>query len=183
MSRQNSSNEIPDFALREIVQLTKQATVENDDELRKRRAELARQFGFRVRVRRDEAARIVVLYPREWVEGGTVVIDRIDDIDRAIEIPLFTGQSDAKWEQIEQFNRRVVERVKDQYGGVHGENAATFADFVGNHLAKRISEVTQSEIDEFRSEYFVRNAWPSDRQEQEIERSLELIYSEVNQVE
>lgn len=107
--------------------------------------------------------------------AGVIRTDRIADLSRAIEIPLEgTGDPD-DWNDVAAHNRALVERVREDHGDVHGDNAAALADFASNHYAKRIEELTDAELREFRTEYFVRNAWPSAEQREAIAESIELI--------
>ena len=68
-----------------------------------------------------------------------------------------------------------VARVREEHGDPHGANAHAFADFMGNHYAKRVEAATPAEREEFLEEYFRRNAWPTEAQRDAVERSLRLV--------
>jgi hypothetical protein len=131
--------------------------------------------GFVGRVR--EADDTLVLYPSEWVDDGTARVDRIEDTDRAVEVPL-SGHGDPEaWDEVEAHNAAVVERVAEEAGEVHAANARAFADFMGNHHARRVETATAAELRAFLTEYYPRNAWPSDEQREVVERSLEHVFA------
>ncbi|MEF8756985.1 MAG: rnhA operon protein [Halobacteriales archaeon] len=141
---------------------------------RERRAALLDGRGYSARVREEDTRDVLVLYPDEWLDDGTVRTDRIEDLDRAVEVVLSGAGDPDDWDAVDAHNRRVAERVRDRHGDVHGDNADALADFVGNHYAKPIEDATPEERAEFLAEYFPRNAWPDDRQREAVERSVEL---------
>ncbi len=144
------------------------------DAYRRERAEILDAHAYEVRVREGDTGETLVLYPEEWIEGGTVQIGRIDDTDRAVERPISGPGSGADWEAVDSHNRAVAARVREQHGETHGETAAAFADFMSNHYAKPIEKSTPAEREEFRTEYFPRNAWPSEKQRGQVAESLRL---------
>lgn len=133
------------------------------------------EHGYTARIRDGDTGETLVLYPEEWVEDGTVRFDRIEDTARAVERPISGPGSDADWDDIARHNRAIAARVRDRYGDVHGDTALAFADFMSNHYAKPIEMATTEEREEFRTEYFVRNAWPSERQRERVAESLRVI--------
>ena len=139
---------------------------------RKRRDAQLAAHGFRARVREDDNT--LVLYPDEWLEDGTVVFERIEDTDRAVERSL-TARNEGSWKEIEAHNQQIVEAVDDAYGSPHTETVRAFADFMGNHYLGRIDNATDDQREEFTQEYFVRNAWPSKKQRKVVETSLSYI--------
>jgi len=141
---------------------------------RRERADLLDAHGYNVRVREGETGETLVLHPAEWVEDGTVRMDRVDDTDRAVERPLSGPGSGADWAEIDEHNRAVAARVRGRHGEVHGETASAFADFMSNHYAKPIERATPAEREEFRTEYFRRNAWPTDEQRDRLAASVRL---------
>lgn len=163
--------------IEEAERLTRLAREVPDDEeatlYRERRKELLADHEFTARVREDEARETLVLHPEEWVEDGTIRPERIEDTDRAVEVHLAGPGAPDDWDAIDEHNRAVARRVRTEHGDVHGENAELFADFMGNHYARRVETATPAEREEFLAEYFVRNAWPTEEQEEAIERSLE----------
>jgi len=128
------------------------------------------------RVREDETRDVLVLHPAEWVDEGTVRPERVEDVDRGIEIPLSGPGETADWEVVEAHNRELVEAVREAHGDVHGDNAAALADFMGNHYAKPVESATRGELEEFFEEYYPRNAWPTDEQRAVVEKSVELVF-------
>jgi hypothetical protein len=144
------------------------------------RDRLLADHGFIARVR--EADDTLVCYPAEWVEDGTVQFDRIEDTTRAAEVTL-SGPGDDPWDEVEMHNAAVVERVHEaaaEDAAVHAANARALADFAGNHYAKRVDNLTESEVAEFRAEYYPRNAWPSDRQRALLSASLSVVETVVD---
>jgi hypothetical protein len=138
------------------------------------RAERLAAYDFVSRLR--EADDTLVLYPAEWVEDGTVQTHRIGDTDRAHELTLSGPGDPEKWEQVETYNAEIVDRVAEQHGHPHRRNARAFADFVGNHYAKRVDAATAPEVEEFLTEYYPRNAWPSERQRAVVRDSVRYVF-------
>ena len=177
----DATTELPADVVDEAERLTRLARRtpdENEAAARiDRRDELLDAHDFTARIR-DDGDDVLVLHPAAWHddENDVVRTDRIDDISRAVEIPLEGTDDPDDWDAVEAHNRELVDRVRERHGDVHGDNAAALADFVGNHYAKRIEELTNAELAEFRSDYFVRNAWPSDAQRDALEESIALVY-------
>lgn len=171
------TTELPADIVDEAERLTKLAReVVDEDEAeayQEARDDLLTDTDFTARVREDDRDTLV-LYPSEWVVDGTVHPDRINDIDRGIERPLEGPGASEDWSVIDDYNRTVAEAVADNHGDVHGQNAQTLADFASNHYAKPIADLTREERAEFLSEYFVRNAFPSDDQKSVVEESVEI---------
>ncbi|MDQ2049633.1 rnhA operon protein [Natronolimnohabitans sp. A-GB9] len=178
----SETGELPTEVIDEAERLTRLARRTPDeneaDAYVQRRATLLEEYKFTARIRDDDGDDTLVLYPAEWrdADEGVIRTDRIEDTSRAVEIPLEgTGDPD-DWDDVDDHNRELVDRVRERHGDVHGDNAAVLADFVGNHYAKRIEELTAAELREFRTEYFVRNAWPSAAQRAAIDDSIEFVY-------
>jgi hypothetical protein len=138
------------------------------------RDERLAEHGFTARVRESDDT--LVLHPSAWLDGDEVRTDRIEDTDRAVEIPL-SGVGDAEeWEAVATHNAAVVDAVEEAGGAVHAANARAFADFMDNHYARRVETATAAEVQEFLTEYYPRNAWPSDREREAIARSLAYVF-------
>lgn len=171
--------ELPADIVEEAERLTRLARrVEDDDEAaayRRERDRLLADHEFTARVR-SENHDVLVLHPEEWVDDGTIYPDRIDEIDRAAEIPLEGPGEAEEWDEIDEHNRSIVADVHDEHGAAHGANAEAFADFVGNHYAKPIEDVTPSEIEEFLTEYYPRNVWPTEKQAAIVETSVQHVF-------
>jgi len=126
------------------------------------------------RLREDDDT--LVLYPAEWIADGTVQTGRIEDTDRAHELALSGPGDPDEWERVETYNAEIVAQVGERHGDPHRRNARTFADFVGNHYAKRVDAATAPEVEEFLTEYFRRNAWPSERQRAVVRESVRYVF-------
>ncbi|MFB6222516.1 MAG: rnhA operon protein [Haloarcula sp.] len=148
------------------------------DAYRGERNDLLAEYDYTARIREEKTGEVLVCHPDEWVEEGVIRPDRIDDIDRGVEIQLSGPGDPDVWKEIDEQNRAVVDAVADAHGSVHGANASALADFMGNHYAKLISEATADELREFREEYFSRNAWPTDEQRSVVEQSVRLTVEE-----
>ena len=170
-------SELPQDAVEAAERLTKLARQVGDDSeadaYRQRREETLADHGFVARVREDDDT--LVCYPEEWIEDGTVVLDRIQDTDRAVERSLSTAGDAASWDEIEAHNAALVEAVAAEYGEIHGKNVRAFADFMGNHYLARVDEATDDQLAEFTREYFPRNAWPDKKQREVVETSLQYL--------
>ncbi len=173
----DESETLPDPVVEEAERLTRLAREVVDDAeaavYREERADLLADHDYTARIR-EEDRDTLVLYPEEWVEDGTVYPDQIDDIDRGIERPLEGPGAAEEWEPVEEHNRTLAEAVASEHGTPHGENAHALADFASNHYAKPIDDLTREEREEFLTEYFPRNAFPSDDQKAVVEESVRL---------
>ncbi|PSQ18290.1 rnhA operon protein [Halobacteriales archaeon QS_8_69_26] len=173
--------ELPEEVVAEAERLTRQARRAADDREREAyeadRADLLADHGFTARVRReDDGEETLVVHPEEWVDDGTIRPDRVEDVDRAVEVPLSGSGDPDEWADLDAHNREVVAEVRAAHGDVHGDNAAAFADFMGNHYAKPVEDATPAEVREFLEEYFPRNAWPDEEQRAAVGRSVRLVF-------
>ncbi|WP_455449580.1 DUF7108 family protein [Natrinema thermotolerans] len=174
--------DLPRGVVDEVERLTRlERTAVDDNEIEayeRRREELLENHDFTSRIRDDDGDDVLVCHPEEWHddEAGVIRTDRIEDIDRAVEIPLEGTEDPDDWAAVDERNRDLVAAVREAHGDVHGDNAALLADFAGNHYAKPIASLTADELAEFREEYLVRNAWPSEKQREVIAESIELVF-------
>lgn len=161
--------------LRRLTRLSRRADVDAERAAyEQRRAQLLAEYELTARVRDEDTGETLVCYPTEWVdEDGTVHPDRIDDLDRAVEIPLSGPGDPDQWDDVFATNRSVARAVEQQHGEVHGANAMALATFASNHYAKAIADLTAHEREEFLTEYYPRNVWPSDEQAAVVETSVE----------
>jgi hypothetical protein len=170
--------DVPTDVVDEAERLTRLAREAVDDSeaeaYRDRRASLLEDHGYRVRVREDDSRDVLVLHPQEWLDDGLVQVDQIEDVDRGIERPLSGPGEAGDWAVVEDHNREVVAEVEAEHGAVHGQNAAAFAEFMSNHYARAVESATDDEKEEFVTDYYRRNAWPSDEQREVVERSVEI---------
>lgn len=168
---------VPERTRARAEQLTRRARAAVDEReataYREERAELLAEHGYTARVREEDRA-VLVLYPAEWVEGGTVHPGRIDDVGRGVEIPLEGPGEDADWEVVAAHNRGVAEAVRAEHGPVHGANAEALAEFCNNHYVKPVEKLSPGEREEFMTEYYPRNVWPTDEQKAVVEESVSL---------
>ena len=161
-----------------LTRLTRQAAADPEREAyRADRDETLATHDYTARVREEDDT--LVLYPDEWLDGDTVQLDRIDDTDRAVEIPL-SGGGDDDWAAVAADNAALVDAVGEAHGPIHEANAQAFADFMSNHYKRHVESASSLEVEEFVSEYFPRNAWPSDAQKERIEKSLRLVFIETD---
>ena len=172
-------SDLPEEIVDEAERLTRLVrSVPSEDEreaYREQRDEILADYSFTARVRETDDT--LVCHPAEWIEDGEVKVERVEDTGRAVERSLSGADDPDDWAAIARHNDRVVERVAAR-GAVHGANARAFADFMSNHYARAVESATDEEREEFRTEYFVRNAWPTDEQRAAIERSLSLVFEE-----
>lgn len=172
--------ELPDDVVDKVVELSRKAHHPNFSTARceLERDELLSDYEYRARIRNDDSMGLVlVCYPSEWVTDGVVQLSRVEDTDRAVERPLFPTETDDDWSEIHAHNQTVVSRIRDKYTDVHGDNAQAFSDFMSNHYNRRIESASIRELEEFLSEYYPRNAWPSDAQKQVVEESLRYVFT------
>lgn len=170
------AEELPERVVEEAERLTRLAREAVDDQeataYRADRRDSLDEHDFTARVREEDDT--LVLHPQEWLEDGVVRVERVEDTSRAVERSLSGPGDPDDWEAIETHNADVVERVADEHGEPHRANARAFADFMGNHYAKRVGDATPAECEEFVEEYFPRNTWPSKEQRDAVETSVRL---------
>ena len=173
----SDTSELPEDARTEAERLTRLARRAGDESetaaYRERRSDLLAEHGYTARVRDDDRA-VLVLYPSEWVEDGTVRTEQVEDVDRGVEIPLEGPGEPEQWEDLAERNRDVAREVGRRHGAVHGANAAALADFASNHYAKLVGSLTPEEREEFLTDYYRRNVWPTDDQRAVVEESVRL---------
>lgn len=143
--------------------------------LRARREALLGEYGFTSRIRHDENRSVLVCYPSEWIDSGTIDRDAIDDLERAVELPLDAVDDDESWSAIAAENRQLAARIRDLHGPVHGANADAFVAFMNNHRARSVRQTSDEDVEEFLAEYYPRNAWPSESERAVVEESIELL--------
>jgi hypothetical protein len=170
---------LPEAVIEEAERLTRLAREAVDEAeataYRQERDELVAGHDYEARVREDDDT--LVLHPEEWLADGTVQVDRVEDVDRGVEVPL-SGPGDAEdWATVEAQNRALAETVAETHGEPHGATAHALADFAGNHYAKLVEDLTGDELAAFRKEYLPRNAWPTDEQLDALADSIERIYA------
>lgn len=171
--------DLPQDVVREAERLTRLArdAVEDNaaEAYRDRRDDLLADHAFVARVRDSDDT--LVCHPAEWLDDdGQVRLGDVEDTDRAAEVSLSGPGEQGDYEAAAARNETLVERVRDQYGAVHGDNAAAFAAFMNNHYARPMDTAGERERAEFREEFFPRNAWPSEDQRETVEESLDLVF-------
>lgn len=169
--------DLPEQVVDEAERLTRLAREAVDDEAaayRDERADLLAEHDYIARVREDDTRDVLVCHPEEWVEDGLVQVEHIEDVDRGVERPLSGPGEGDDWAEVEAHNRAVVQQVAEEHGEVHAENARALARFMSDHYARPVESATAAEREEFLTEYFPRNAWPSDEQKERVEESVEL---------
>ncbi|WP_436928062.1 DUF7108 family protein [Halosimplex amylolyticum] len=166
----------PESVVEEAERLTKlarEAVVDEEAEAyRTDRDERLATHDYTARVREDETRDVLVLHPEEWVEDGQIRTERVDDVDRGIEVPLSGPGEGDDWAEIDEYNREIVSEVREERDEDHAANVAALADFMGNHYAKPIHDATAAELEEFLEEYYRRNAWPTPEQRAVVEKSV-----------
>jgi len=172
--------DLPEDVVEEAERLTRLArdAVDDDaaDAYRERRDELLADHGFVARVRDTDDT--LVCYPSEWIDDeGTVRLGDVEDTDRAAEVSLAGPGEQGDYEDAAARNAELVERVREEHGDVHGDNAEAFAEFMNNHYARPMDTASAHERERFLADFFPRNAWPSDEQRETVEESLELVFA------
>lgn len=205
---EDATDGIPESALEEAVRMTKLARLvtgrdsqddaspraaddrgrqpdsahSDPDTIRRHRDELLEQFGYIARVREESDGDVLVCYPDSWVDDqGVVHPDSIDDTGAAIEVQLSGRGDQGDFETAAAENQEIVDIVQNEWGDVHGANAAAFADFMSNHYARPIASATATEVDEFIAEYYPRNVWPTEEQAAVLEQSLRYVFEAVKE--
>lgn len=126
----------------------------------------------RVRVREHDTGPTLVLYPVVWDRDGRVDSNRIDDLTRALEVPLEGNTSAEAWDRVHEHNMAAAGAVEEGHGRVHGATARALATSLSNHHLPRIEDATEHELETVRKEYFPRNTWPSPAQRTQLDESI-----------
>lgn len=142
---------------------------------REQRETLVADHEYESRIREEDDT--LVLYPEEWLEDGVVQFDRIEETERAVELQLSGAGDPEQWQEIAAYNDALAETVAEEYGDAHGANASAFATFVSNHYAKQVERVTPDEVQVFLTEYYPRNAWPSEAEASLVEESVQKMFA------
>ena len=175
----STTDPLPEVVCERVLKLTRRARRARSESDRQAalatRDRLLEEHGYYARLREDDAGPVLVCYPQAWREGGTVDPDAIESLDAAVELPLTGSDTDASWEIVESINREIADHVAETYGPVHGATAAAFARYLSSHHSMEITDATVAQIEEFRAEFFPRNAWPEPEQWAVINRSLKLM--------
>lgn len=169
---------LPPAIRKTALQLARQAQRASDDEsarLHARREALLGEYGFTSRIREDETGHVLICYPAEWIADGTIDREAIDDLERAEELPLDEPSDGESWSAIAANNRKLADRIREAHGPVHGANADALVSFANNHRAAPIRAMDGADIEEFLTEYYPRNAWPSEAERAAIDESIELV--------
>lgn len=148
--------------------------VKTPDEYRDERDTLLDSYDYSAHVREDDRGATLVCYPAEWIAGGQVHLDTVEDTDRAVERRVEGAGEQGAWEPVSAHNEAIAQRVADRYGDPHAATVRAFARFMSSHRVRRIDTATADDIVEFVDEFFPRNTWPTERQEAEVMRSLRL---------
>ncbi|MDH5020128.1 DUF7108 family protein [Halobacterium rubrum] len=172
--------ELPDDVVSEARRLARLARDASEDAAadayRDRLDDLLADHDRVARVRDADAT--LVCYPADWADDdGTVHPTDVEDPDRAVEVSLAGGGEQGDYEAAAERNAELVDRVAAEYGdeSVHAENAAAFAAFMNNHYARPMDTATDREREEFREDFFPRNAWPTEEQRAVLEDSLDAV--------
>ncbi|PAU85259.1 hypothetical protein CK500_00915 [Halorubrum salipaludis] len=171
--------DVPAAVVDEAERLTRLARQTEDEAAaafyRDRRDELVESHDYVPRLRDEDDT--LVLYPGEWMDDGTVQLDRIETTDRAVEVSL-SGPGDAdRYREVAAYNDAVADAVAEAHGEPHADTARSFAAFMSNHYVRAVDDATPDMRAEFREEYFPRNGWPSDEQLAALDESLAVIES------
>jgi hypothetical protein len=173
-----ADREVPESVVDEAERLTRLARDATDPEERtsyeRDRDERLEPYDFVARYRAEDDT--LVVHPAEWVVDDAVHPELIVDIDRAIERSLTGAGDEADWGAVEAHNAEVVAAVRESADDRHARNARAFADFMGNHYARKVETASGGEIREFLDEYYPRNAWPTDEEKAVIAQSLEMVF-------
>ncbi|GGM68441.1 hypothetical protein J2752_002076 [Halarchaeum rubridurum] len=177
--------ELPDSTVAEAERLTRLALRASDPDeaaaYRDERDALLAEAGYAARERGDDGGVTLVCYPESWLdETGTIRMDAFDP-DEAVERPLGGPGDPDEWDEVATHNRGIARAVHEAHGSVHGETVTSLADFASNHYAKRIEDLTREELAEFREEYLVRNAWPTEAQLERLADSLRYAFAVVDE--
>ncbi len=112
-----TAGDLPRGVVDEVERLTRlERTAVDENEIaayEQRRDELLDDHDFTARIRDDDGDDVLVCHPEAWHEDGVVRPDRIEDIDRAVEIPLEGTADPDDWESVDDHNRDLVAAVRE----------------------------------------------------------------------
>ncbi|GAB7010061.1 DUF7108 domain-containing protein [Halorubrum trueperi] len=185
---ESDADRVPDVPVEvvgEAERLTRLARETEDAEAaafyRERRDELVTDHDYVPRLREEDDT--LVLYPGEWMDDGTVRLDRIETTERAVEVSL-SGPGDAdRYREIAAYNDAIAEAVGEEAADLHADTAERFAAFMSNHYVRAVDDATPEMRAEFREEYLPRNGWPTDEQLAAVDESLSVVEETATDVE
>ncbi len=93
------------------------------DAYRTERDEILAEYDYTARISNDETGTYSSAIPSKG-DDGVIRPERVDDIDRGVEIRLSGPGDPDEWAEIDAANRAVVEAVTEAHGETHGANAA-----------------------------------------------------------
>jgi len=169
---------LPDAVVDDAERLTRLARQAADESERKAyradRDETLAAHDYTARVRDEDDT--LVLYPDEWLDGDTVELDRIDDTDRAVEIPLWAAATTRgpllrpTTPRLSRLSARLTGRfTRPTPGRLRISWATITVD------ESRLRRLTISS--EFREEYYPRNVWADADQQAAVDASLEYLFA------
>jgi hypothetical protein len=164
-------------AARAMTRVLRRDTHPDTVAIRERRETLLARHGYTARVREDESGPVLVCYPEAWVEDGTFQPEELESTENAVEGRLSRAPHGDGWAGIASHNRELADRVAERFGEPHGETAAAFGTYMANHHESPVEGATATEIEDFRHEYFPRNAWPSAAQREAVATSLRHLFA------
>lgn len=178
-------SELPEAVIEDAIRLTRLARAAVDENeaaaYRTERDEKLAAFEFTARVRDEPTGAVLVCYPAEWMDNGTVQLEAIEDQSRAVERTLAGPDHGQAFEEVDTHNRDLVAAVRERDGDAHAANAAAFADFMGNYYVRPMESASAAEVIEFLTEYYPRNVWPSREQQAIVEDSLRRVFEVAGQ--
>lgn len=165
---------------RRLTRLARQAGDEREARAyREDRDKRLAAHDYTARIRDDDDT--LVIYPDEWLVDGEVRVERVDDTNNAYELPLSGAGDPDDWTAVERHNAEVVAAVGDQFDDTHRANARAFADFMGNHYARRVESATPEECREFLTDYYPRNVWLDEQAAAVVRTSLQCVFTVTQQ--
>lgn len=166
---------------RAMSRVLRRGTHDDPERIRRRRDELLSRYGYAARVRESDTGPVLVCYPETWIEDGTLQLENLESTENAVERPLNTSLEEEGWEAIADHNRDVAATVRRRFGKIHGANAEAFGTYMANHHGATVETATAEHVETFLEEYFPRNAWPTEAQQNAVETSIRHLFEIVDE--
>ncbi len=163
--------------VQEVVRRARASIGRGDKGELKGAKELAEAHGYRFRLRDDD---VLVLHPQDWLDGDGVLQEDVDTSE-ALEIQL--GDSGGA-EEARDRNTEILEQVEEVVEDPDVFfNVEQFMEYCENHHGVAVDEVTRKQLETFLVDYYPRNVWASEEQEDALERSLEKLFELVDRTD
>ncbi len=144
------------------------------DAYRTERDEILAEYDYTARIRNDETGDVLVCHPVEWVDDGVIRPERVDDIDRGVEIRLSAPATRTSGQR-SRWNRAVVDAVTVAQVRHTRTRSCSLIQGITTRNRSRRRRRRNSGVSR---RLCPRNAWPTAEQRSVLDQSIRLTVEE-----